>query len=136
MMVSMMCDGPVGYGCPGYSNSVLFYKKTFSLKKFCVKLSLYGSNCTKSFNTKHLSHKSSCQGRASAMCEKMYCYVRGYHMYKESWRAVVSKVLICTRELSNVADRCTIAVVKKETVIVQLPQESSKCALYFCPEKA
>ena len=29
----------------------------------------------------------------------------GYHVYEESWRAVVGEVLVCTRELSNMVDK-------------------------------
>ena len=61
----------------------------------------------------------------------------GYHVYKEIWRTMTGKVLICPTELSNVADkctitdRCTIAFVKNESVILHLPQRISKACSIF-----
>ena len=36
---------------------------------------------------------------------EMPCYVRGYHVYKEVWKAAMEEVLVCHREPTNSTDR-------------------------------
>ena len=41
--------------------------------------------------------------------ERVHC-VRGHHIHKEIWKAVVGKVLSCEREAHNAHDRYAVAV--------------------------
>lgn len=54
--------------------------------------------------------------------------IRGYHVYKSVWAAVVAEVLLCSRELTNSADRCAVAVLKNEVVIGHIPRKISPCS--------
>ena len=40
--------------------------------------------------------------------------VRGQHIYKDIWYAVVGEVLVCERESNNFQDRYAIAVKKEK----------------------
>ena len=42
----------------------------------------------------------------------MACCVRGYHIYKDIWAAVIGKVLVYSRKPTNMADRYDVAVLK------------------------
>ena len=48
--------------------------------------------------------------------EAVFC-VRGYHVYKDVWRAAVGEDLECERETSNAHDRYAVAVTKESHVI-------------------
>ena len=56
----------------------------------------------------------------------MDCYMTGYHVHKEIWKAAASEVFIYIRKLSNMVDRYTVVVVNSETVTLHLPQRISK----------
>ena len=43
--------------------------------------------------------------------------VRGQHIYKDIWYAVVGKVLLCERDPNNFQDRYAGAVYKKENSV-------------------
>ena len=47
------------------------------------------------------------------------CCVRGYHVYKEIWTAVIGETLLCTREPDNANDRYAVAVLKDGMIIRQ-----------------
>ena len=36
--------------------------------------------------------------------KKMECVIRGYHVHKVIWAAVIGEELVCTREAMNAAD--------------------------------
>ena len=38
------------------------------------------------------------------------CCIRGYHVYKETWRAAIGEELECDREPGNSSDRYAVAV--------------------------
>ena len=56
----------------------------------------------------------------------MPCCVRGYHVYKEMWEAVIGEVLECHREPTNATDRYAVAVTKAATIVGHLPRKLSK----------
>jgi len=43
--------------------------------------------------------------------------IRGYHMYGEVWMAVLGEQLYCEREVGNVVDRYTVAVMNDAVII-------------------
>ena len=58
--------------------------------------------------------------------------VRGYHIYKDIWPAVIGEVLACEREPSNSQDRYAVAVKKDETIVGHLPRKLSRiCSLFL-----
>ena len=58
--------------------------------------------------------------------------VRGYHIYKDVWEAIVAEQLECVREPRNVNDRYAVAVVKNEIVVGHLPKKFSRlCSLFL-----
>lgn len=60
------------------------------------------------------------------------CCVRGYHIYRNVWQAVVGEVLDCVREPQNSSDRYAIAVKKDQTTIGHLPRKLSRlCSLFM-----
>ena len=62
--------------------------------------------------------------------EKSSC-VRGYHVYRDIWEAVVDEVLQCERERSNSKDRYAVAVKKDGIIIGHLPCKISRvCSLF------
>ena len=54
------------------------------------------------------------------VCERNSC-VRGYHIYKNIWDAVIGEELQCERELDNESDRYAVAVKKDGSNIGHLP---------------
>ena len=42
-------------------------------------------------------------------------YVRGYHIYKDIWYAVVGEVLVWEREPNNFQDRYALAIKKENS---------------------
>ena len=50
------------------------------------------------------------------------CCIRGYHIYKDIWEAVVGEELTCERETENTHDRYAVAVKRRGTVIGHLPK--------------
>jgi len=60
------------------------------------------------------------------------CVVRGNHIYKELWEAVVGEELKYQRERDNPSDTYAVAVKKEGTVVGHLPQRlSCFCALFI-----
>ena len=58
--------------------------------------------------------------------------VRGYHVYKDLWEAVVGEELECQRERSNPSDAYAVVVKKGETIVGHLPRKLSRmCALFI-----
>ena len=65
------------------------------------------------------------------MCERNSC-VRGYHIYKNVWVAVIGEELQCERELANEHHRYAVAVRKDGTIIGHLPRAISRaCSLFL-----
>ena len=63
---------------------------------------------------------------------KMACCVKGYHMYKEVWEAVIGEVLVFHMEPTNAADRYAVAVRKAATIIGHLPNKLLRiCSLFL-----
>ena len=58
--------------------------------------------------------------------------VRGYHVYKDVWAAVVGEEFPCKREDGNRFDPLAVAVVRADAIIGHLPRKiSCVCALYL-----
>ena len=47
-------------------------------------------------------------------------YVRGHHIYKSVWTPIISEELDCVREINNIRDRYTVAVVKNNEIVGHL----------------
>ena len=63
--------------------------------------------------------------------ERSSC-VRGYHVYRAIWDAVIGEDLVCERETTNEHDRYAVAVVKDGVVIGHLPRTISRpCSLFL-----
>ena len=60
------------------------------------------------------------------------CCIRGYHVYKETWRVVIGEELECDREPGNSCDRYAVAVKRSGVVIGHLPRKVSRvCSLFL-----
>ena len=60
------------------------------------------------------------------------CCIRGYHIYRDIWAAIIGEELGCIREPTNVHDRYAVAVVKDGQIIGHLPRKLSKiCSLFL-----
>ena len=57
--------------------------------------------------------------------------IRGYHIYRELWDAVVGEELECQRERGNAADMYAVAVMKDSTIVGHLPQKISRICILF-----
>ena len=59
------------------------------------------------------------------------CCIRDYHVYRDTWVAVIGEVLECERELTNTRDRYAVAVTKNGTIIGYLPRNFPRVCLLF-----
>ena len=58
--------------------------------------------------------------------------IRGFHVYKDVWDAVVGEELECERERRNNYDRYAVAVKRNGDVVGHLPRKFSRiCALFI-----
>lgn len=58
--------------------------------------------------------------------------IRGYHVYKEIWDAIVGEILQCERETDNEKDRYAVAVKRRGRVVGHLPRKfSCVCSLFL-----
>ena len=58
--------------------------------------------------------------------------IQGYHIYGETWMAVMGEQLLCKREVRNVVDQYTISVKKDSGITVgHLPQKISRVCRMF-----
>ena len=58
--------------------------------------------------------------------------VKGYHIYKDIWDAIIGEELQCARESNNSNDRYVVAVRKNNEVVGHVPRKSSRvCALFL-----
>ena len=59
--------------------------------------------------------------------------MRGYHVYKDIWTAVIDKEFPCKREYGNRVDPFAVAVRRGDDVIGHVRRKiSSICSLYLC----
>ena len=66
---------------------------------------------------------------ASFLIEAM---VRGYHVYKDIWSAVVGEEFPCMKEVGNTLDPFAVAMMKGDTVIGHVLRKiSSICSLFL-----
>ena len=63
----------------------------------------------------------------------MEAMVRGYHVYKDIWTAVVGEEFPCKRETGNTFDPFAVAVMRGDTnAISHVPRKiSSICSLFL-----
>ena len=57
----------------------------------------------------------------------MEAMIRGYHVYRDVWSAVVDEELACKREPFNASDPFAVAVVKGDTTIGHVPACWTTC---------
>ena len=58
--------------------------------------------------------------------------IRGYHIFRTIWDAVIGKSLQCVQEVGNVEDRYAVAIQRGDTVVGHLPQKiSTLCSLFI-----
>ena len=58
--------------------------------------------------------------------------VRGYHIYKDIWDAVIGKELLCKREPDNKSNRYAVVIKKDGIIIGHLPRKISRaCSLFL-----
>ena len=61
-----------------------------------------------------------------------YSKIRGYHVYKEVWSAVVGETLACHRETRNLIDPYVVAVIRSGKVVDHVPCSISMlCSLFI-----
>ena len=54
----------------------------------------------------------------------MEVMIRGYHVYRDIWSAIIDEELACKREPFNTSDPFAVAVVKGETMVRHVPKRS------------
>ncbi len=58
--------------------------------------------------------------------------IRGYHVYKSIWDAIVGETLCCKRERDNDSDRYAVAVLHNDVIVGHLPRKYSRvCSLFL-----
>ncbi len=57
--------------------------------------------------------------------------IRGCHVYKDIWDAVIGETLQCEREKKNEKDRYAVAVKRGEEVVGHLPKKFSRVYSLF-----
>ena len=59
--------------------------------------------------------------------------VRGYHVYRERWTAVIGEVLSCRREPGNASDPFAVGVMKEREIVGHVPRfYSCICRVDHC----
>ena len=66
----------------------------------------------------------------TAIATKQSC-VRGYHINKDVWAAVVGEELVCRRERENSHDVYAVSVMKDSVVVGHFPRKISPIASLF-----
>ena len=66
----------------------------------------------------------------TAVATKQLC-VRGYHVYKDLWAAVIGEELVCRRERGNSHNVYAVAVTKDGVIIGHSPRKISPIASVF-----
>ena len=58
--------------------------------------------------------------------------VRGYHIYKDIWDALIGEELSCEREGANYADPFAVAIIKDDNIVGHVPRKiSTVCSLFL-----
>ena len=58
-------------------------------------------------------------------------FIRGYHVYKDTWTPKVNETLDIKHEPGNICDKHAMAVLKNGTIIGHAPQEYSRVMHFF-----
>ena len=85
----------------------IFRKINFCVKKFSEAEATMKIKLTKIFQ--HMAESSIIRAGCRVLARymeaiEMVCCIRGYHLHKEIWEAVVGEVLMCEREPHNSLD--------------------------------
>ena len=64
-------------------------------------------------------------------CIEVETVIKGYHVYKEIWTAMLGEVLTCTREADNFHDQFAVAIMKRSDVVGHVPKKISTICLLF-----
>ena len=58
--------------------------------------------------------------------------IRGYHVYKTIWNAILGERLECRRDRDNEKDRYAVGVFQNEVLVGHLPKKYSRiCAIFL-----
>ena len=57
--------------------------------------------------------------------------IRGYHIYKETWDAVIGEELVCERDVTNHHDRFAVAICKTGSTVGHVPRKISSVFSLF-----
>ena len=86
--------------------------------------------CSLTFNTRTHAQKIRVVSTSMETFERECC-VRGYHVYKDTWEAVIGEEFECVREQSNDVDWYAVAVLKDDIIVGHLPKTSAVIYLLF-----
>ena len=68
----------------------------------------------------------------SLSCEFKFCSaVRGYHVYRDTWKPYVSECLRCEHEIDNLFDMFAIKVCLDNSIVDHLPREISRATKFL-----
>ena len=68
----------------------------------------------------------------SLSCEFKFCSaVRGYHVYRDTWKPYVSECLRCEHEIDNLFDMFAIKVCLDNSIVGHLPREISRATKFL-----
>ena len=56
-------------------------------------------------------------GRTPTKLFSIACMVQGYHIYKDTWDALIGEELPCEREGANHADPLAAAIIKDDNIV-------------------
>lgn len=91
--------------------------------------------CLYAFNETCATYSNTCSTSLAliSMVEWMFqSVVRGYHVYKDTWNAVIGEELPCRGETSNRHDSFAVAIIKNNSVVGHVPRKSSAaCSLFL-----
>ena len=108
--------------------------------KFRTEKFSYNFICTKNFQDEISALQNVLyvileRSRARSACMEEFgidCCIRGYHVYKEIWRAAIGEELECDREPENSCDRYAVCVKRSGVVIGHFPRKLSRvCSLFL-----
>ena len=58
-------------------------------------------------------------------------FIRGYHVYKDSWSATIGETLLVKREIGNVHDPNAVAVFQEDRVVGHVPRNLAPSLFHF-----
>ena len=58
-------------------------------------------------------------------------YIRGYHVYKDTWSATIGETLLVKREIGNMNDPNAVAIYQEDTVVGHVPRNLAPRFFHF-----